>query len=287
MSTAGVLLVDGMSILKSAAGPAAHLTRGHAYSFLLQLTAAMKKLRPSAVIVCWEGGLGGRDEIYADYKGDRSETSDALRQQREELQRLLTHLGVEQAMCPGYEADDVIASLANTLPTHVVILSNDKDFLQLVCDRVHVYQKPRLPGAKKREIIGPHNFEIMTGYARPNLWAMAQFALGDAVDGVPKVRGATPKKVHAYLHQMHVGEVTTIRMEEIFTGQDPEYRRNKALMDLRSVKELEQPLKITYGKLSAESTVNMLYELGFASIVAKFHEWFAVYEGAAHADVSD
>lgn len=279
MTTPAVLLVDGMSILKSAAGPASHLTRGYAYSFLLQLTAAMKKLKPSAVIVCWEGGLGGREKIYEGYKSARTGSSDTIQEQRRELQNLLTHLGVEQAMCPGFEADDVIASLANTLPTPVIIFSNDKDFLQLVSERVRVYQKPRVAGSKSRELIGPQSFEVATGYRTPKLYAMAQFALGDAVDGVPKVAGMTPVKVHTFLHGMHLGEKTVERMKDVFYHGDKEYLRNKELMDLRSVRELEQPLKITYGKLSAESTVNMLYELGFASIVAKFHDWFAVYEG--------
>lgn len=282
MTIPSILLVDGMSVLKTTAGPVTHLSRGYAYSFLTQLTSTVRKLNPSAVIVCWEGGFGGREKIYEGYKAARTETNQDLRNQREELQRLLTHLGVEQAVCPGYEADDVIASLANTLPTPVIIYTNDKDFLQLVSDRVRVYQKPRVPGAKKRELIGPQSFEAATGYRDPRRYAMAQFALGDAVDGVPKVPGATPVKVHAFLHDMHVGEKTAERLTEIFGG-DPDYKRNMALMDLRGVRELDKPLQITYGKLSAESTVNMLYELGFASLVAKFHDWFAVYEGASHA----
>jgi DNA polymerase-1 len=281
-----VLLVDGMSIFKSTAGPAAHLQRGHAYSFLLQLTATIKKLKPSAVIVCWEGGKGGREKIYDGYKGERTTSSEEVRSQRAELQELLVHLGVEQAVCPGYEGDDVIASLANTLPTPVIILSNDKDFLQLVSDRVRVYQRPRMSGAKSKELIGPHNFEACTGYSTPKLWAMGQFALGDGVDGVPKVTGMTPAKVHSFLHGMHVTPKVQERMEQVFYEADPEYMRNKALMDLRRVKELPEPLKITYGKLSAESAVRVLYELGFASIVAKFHEWFAAYEGCTDADVS-
>lgn len=287
MSTPAILLVDGMSILKSAAGPVTHLTRGFCYSFLTQLTAAVKKLKPAAVIVCWEGGYGGREKIWAGYKEARTGSSDSVQEQRRELQGLLPHLGVEQAKCSGYEADDVIASLANTLPSPIVIFSNDKDFLQLVSDRVSVYQRPRMAGAKKRELITPGNFEACTGYRDSKLYAMAQFALGDAVDGVPKVRGMTPVKVHSYLHDMHLGEKTRERMDEVFHGADAEYNRNRALMDLRSIRELSEPLSITYGKLSAESCVNVLYELGFASIVAKFHEWFDAYEGSSHADVSD
>jgi hypothetical protein len=84
---------------------------------------------------------------------------------------------------------------------------------------------------------------------------------------------------------MHMGEKTRQRVEEAMLS--PEYDRNVRLMDLRDIYQLDQPLKITYGKLSAESAIRVLYELGFASIVAKFHEWFAVYEGASHADVSD
>lgn len=287
MSTGAILLVDGMSVLKTVAGPVAGLNNGYAYSFLVQLTAAVKKLKPISVIVCWEGGLGGRQEIYPAYKGERSASSDVLCEQRQKLQELLTHLGVEQAMCPGYEADDVIASLANTLPAPVVIFSNDKDFLQLVGARVHVYQKPRVAGSKTREIITLANFQRNTGYENPTKWALAQFALGDGVDGVPKVTGATPAKVHSFLHHMHMGEIARVKMDYIINGNHPEFLRNKALMDLRDVKDLDQPLQITYGKLSAESTIRVLYELGFASIVAKFHDWFQAYEGSSHADVSD
>lgn len=282
--TPAVLLVDGMSILKSTAGAAAHLDRGFCYSFLIQLTATIRKLRPASVVVCWEGGFGGREKIYEAYKSARTDSSETLKSQRRELQELLTHLGVEQAVCAGYEADDVIASLANTLPTPVVIYSNDKDFLQLVSRRVSVYQKPRIAGAKTRELITPQNFEAMTGYKRPDVWAKAQFALGDGVDGVPKVPGATPAKIHAFLHDMHLGEKTEAKIQAMFFT--PEFERNQKLMDLRSVGKLDSPIEMTFGKLSAERAVNMLLDLGFASIVAKFHDWFAVYEGASHSDVS-
>jgi 5'-3' exonuclease len=281
-----VLLVDGMSILRNTAGAAAHLDRGFCYSFMTQLTATIKKLRPAHVIVCWEGGFGGREKIWDGYKADRRETPEVIRSQRDELKVLLTHLGVDQTYCPGYEADDVIASLANTLPTPVVIYTNDKDFLQLVSQRVRVWQKPRIPGSKARELIGPENFEEMTGYRNPTLWAKAQFALGDPVDGIPKPAGITPMKVHAFLHDMEITANMREKMETFF-ATSPEYSRNKQLMDLRGVRELESPLVTTHGELSAEGAVNLLYELGFASIVAKFHEWFTVYEGACHSDVSN
>ena len=281
-----VLLVDGMSILRNTAGAAAHLTRGFSYSFLTQLTAAIKKLRPASVFVCWEGGFGGREKIYPEYKSDRRETPSVIREQREELRRLLTHLGVDQVHCPGYEADDVIASLANTLPTPVVIHTNDKDFLQLVSSRVAVWQKPRIPGSKARELITPENFEEMTGYRNPTLWAKAQFALGDPVDGIPKPNGITPMKVHAFLHDMELSETVRERYSDFF-ATSPEYSRNKRLMDLRGLRELGAPLEIVPGALSAEKAVNLLLDLGFASIVKRFHEWFLVYEGVSHSDVSN
>ena len=275
-----------MSVMKTAVGAAARLTRGFSYSFITQLTATIKKIKPSLVIVCWEGGKGGREQLHADYKSERTRTPEPIRQQREELKQLLHYLGVEQAMAPGYEADDVIASLANTMPVPIVIYSNDKDFLQLVSDRVHVYQKPRIPGRNARELITPANFEEMTGYRNSKVWRLAQFALGDAVDDIPKVPRVTPKNVHAFFHDMHMGPKTHEFYDDLFYGVGhPDLERNRKLMDLTEVGEIA--LQITPGKLSAEEAVNFLIEIGFASIVAKFNDWFAVYEGASHSDVSN
>lgn len=273
-----------MSLLKSAAGQAARLDRGYAYSFITQLTAAVKKLKGAPVWVCWEGGKGGRENLLPAYKADRTESHPTIRSDRESVQALLTTLGVDQFVAPGYEADDVIASLSNRLMSKVIIWSGDKDFLQLIDDRVSVYQKVRVNKVKnERMVITDENFNKCVGWASPKLWFEGQLAIGDAVDGIPGLEQVGPATVHAYHCGVKIPDAKRRRLDAFYDGSE-QLKLNRRLMDLRSVGPL--PIQITPGELSMASSLSLLQELGFASIVGRYPEWFHVYEKACKEGTS-
>src|ERR1700733_1771746 len=92
-------------------------------------------------IVAWDAGTSGRTEVYADYKAQRRSRPDLLREQWPAFEPLVSAFGFHNARLEGYEADDVIASLAQRAIEQqipVAIVTGDRDAFQLVDDAGYV-----------------------------------------------------------------------------------------------------------------------------------------------------
>lgn len=276
--TQPALVVDGMSILMNIAGPATQFKNGYCYSFLTQINAAVKKIKPKGVFVCWEGGYQARTDAHVGYKAHRSGIPDVIRTYREDVKRLLTTLGVWQLQAEGYEADDVGALLANTMPA-VTLFSNDKDWLQLISPTVSLYQKVRGTGVKQeRKIITWENFNQLTGWESPSQLFEAQLAMGDGVDGIPGIAGIGDPVIKAYHAGAAIPDTKRARLDEFYAGSE-QYLLNKKLMDLRQIKTLPT-LTTTEATLDQSALLALLNELAFASIVGKFDTWVVPWQEA-------
>lgn len=276
--TQPALVVDGMSILMNVAGPAAQFKNGYCYSFLTQINAAVKKIKPKGVFVCWEGGYQARTDAHPGYKAHRSGISDTIRLYREDVKKLLRVLGVWQVQADGYEADDVGAMLANTMQS-VTLMSNDKDWLQLVSPSVSLYQKVRGTGIKQeRKIITWENFNQLTGWESPDQLFEAQLAIGDAVDGIPGLAGVGEPTIKAYHAGAEVQASKKAKLDEFYSGSE-QYLLNKQLMDLRQIKELPT-IRTEEATLNISALLALLNELAFASIVGKFDTWVVPWQEA-------
>jgi 5'-3' exonuclease len=280
-----VLIIDGMSVFKTLNGQAAHLERGYAYSFMMQVTAAVKKFQPVGVVLCWEGGFGHRTELLPGYKSDRKPTPQVIVDERAEVQKLLKHLGVDQFYSPGHEADDMIAMLANTLPSEMIIMSADKDLLQLVNSRVSVYQKVRGAGVKtKRVLITHENFQELTGWRDPHMFLMAHCALGDSVDKIPKLAGVGEDVIHAYFMGVDVAPAKKAKLDAFYRDSE-QFKLNHKLISLKEVVGIE--FVRNAGEWSESDAYRQLESMGFRSFYEKFAEWIQPWEAARlDADVS-
>ena len=97
---------------------------------------------PKATVVVWDAGSSGRKEVYAEYKAQRSSRPDLLKEQWPHLEPLVVGVRLSQpASVDGYEADDVIASIAELAktqdpPIEVMVVTGDRDAYQLVDEQV-------------------------------------------------------------------------------------------------------------------------------------------------------
>src|SRR5919197_5471934 len=82
------------------------------FGFASMLVKILTEYGPKATIVVWDAGMSGRDEEYEPYKAERRERPDLLREQWPHLEPLVEAFGYTNVRVDGYEADDVIASLA-------------------------------------------------------------------------------------------------------------------------------------------------------------------------------
>jgi DNA polymerase-1 len=117
------------------------------YGFTAMLINVLRDEKPTHVAVAFDRGEPTfRHEQYVEYKANRRETPDDFRSQLSLIFEVLDALGIRRLSAPGYEADDVIATLATQASAQgmdVLIVSGDRDVLQLVSDRVTVLMTRR------------------------------------------------------------------------------------------------------------------------------------------------
>src|SRR5919206_2325816 len=97
-------------------------------------------------VVVWDAGMSGRKDISADYKAQRSSRPDLLREQWPHLRPLVEAFGYPNVSVEGYEADDVIAALAEQAKAKgipVMVVTGDRDAYQLVGDGVRIMSTSR------------------------------------------------------------------------------------------------------------------------------------------------
>lgn len=193
-----ITLIDGNSLVfRAYYGMHNSLTRsdgmpiGAVYGFFNMILPLLAKAKEKDSFVCVfdASRISFRQDIYPQYKANRSETPADLLQQSEIIRIGTRAMGVPVLCIPGVEADDVIATIAKQNCTNsdaTRIITGDKDLMQLVSDCVFLYD-----GMKQREIREPQVFEKFG--VKPSQVIDVQSLMGDSTDNVPGVRGIGPK----------------------------------------------------------------------------------------------
>jgi DNA polymerase I len=217
-SQPSLLLVDGSSYLYRAfhAMPDLRAPGGEptgAIRGMINMLAALQKeyAAPYAACVFDASGKTFRDDIYPQYKANRSPMPDDLRAQIEPIHQVCRLLGWPVLNIAGVEADDVIGTLAVAAASQgmqVVISSGDKDLSQLVNDRISIIDTM---SGKRRDIAGvTAEFGVP-----PSLMVDYQTLVGDAVDNVPGVEKVGPKTAAKWLQEYGSLDALVARADEI------------------------------------------------------------------------
>ncbi len=169
------------------------------FGFVNILQDLLKREQPSHIAVCFDpGGKTFRHEAYPEYKANRSETPEGIIIAVPYIKRILEAYHIPVIIVPGYEADDVIGTLAHKAQEHdfdTYMVTGDKDFAQLVTPRVKVYN----PG--KGEILGVEEVNEKYGLTSP-LQVIDMLALmGDSADNIPGCPGVGPKTAEKLIAQ--------------------------------------------------------------------------------------
>ena len=193
MSYGIVVTVDLLNVLVRAyhAGPPNPVAAVR--SFLQTVANILERLSPEYLLFADDAGHVERSGLYPDYKAHRSEKPGELVDAIALARRAVVAVGWPLIRCEGWEADDVIASLAESVATRAsgfFVASCDKDLLQLCVSGsgvkvYHPWDGGKILGSKHVE----EKFEIAAGQFGDYL-----ALCGDASDGVPGVRGIGPKK---------------------------------------------------------------------------------------------
>ncbi|MEE9386937.1 MAG: DNA polymerase I [Nannocystaceae bacterium] len=166
----------------------------HGYVQMIQ--SVRKQFAPEYFVAVFDApGRGFRHEIFPGYKGDRPPAPEDLVPQFPLVRQATRALGAPQVEVGNVEADDTIATLAvlgQAAGLEVVVVSSDKDLMQLVDNGRESAPPIRMWDAMKRRLIGPQEVHDKFGVG-PDLLGDLLALAGDSVDSVPGVPGIGPK----------------------------------------------------------------------------------------------
>jgi DNA polymerase-1 len=246
-------LVDGSHAIFRAYHALPHLSTRQGvptnavYGFTTMLLRAIREGDPTHLAVAFdEEGKQARSEIYADYKATRGPAPEDLSPQFPLVRRVLEALNVPAVGLPGWEADDVIATLtrrARALDWEVVIVTGDKDLLQLVDGAVRCYD------SMYEKWYGPAEVQEKWGVP-PSLVADLLALTGDKIDNVPGIPGVGEKTAAALLEQFgslegvltHAGEIKKPKLRENTLANLETVRRARKLIQLHD--DLAVPVQL-------------------------------------------
>ncbi|MGA0045262.1 MAG: DNA polymerase I [Candidatus Kapaibacteriota bacterium] len=213
-----LILIDGFSLvfrayhalqrtgMKSATGEPTFAV----FAFANILTSLLDKHDPDAIAVVFDTAQPTfRHELYPEYKAHRDAFPDDLVPQLARIKSLITAMGLEQVELPGFEADDIIGTIARR-ESHdghkILCVTSDKDYFQLVTDKVSILR----PGKNVGEYDVYTASEVRAKFGVGPEHVIDVLALiGDASDNVPGVKG--------------VGEKTAIPLIEQFGSLEKVY----------------------------------------------------------------
>lgn len=317
-----VLLIDGLNtFFRSYAVDPSISTRGDHIGglkgFLKQLQKFCREMRPSEICVVWdgEGGSKKRKEIKKDYKAGRKSVNpknynrfvdtDISEEEIKEnkvwqmmrLIEFLNEMPVRQFLVDNVEADDIIAVLANRYYDgwKKVIISNDKDFLQLANEETVIYRPAVKKIMNRDDVIEKHKIH-------PTNMALSRAILGDASDNLPGVSGIGPKTLQKLFPSLSGSATVTLDMllEEVQSVDEKKRKKvhdtfeenidvvklNYKMMQLYNPKMGNETIKKVEGSLedmpnySQFEIEKMMIEDGFAEY--NWQTMFAHFAGMMH-----
>ena len=163
--------------------------------FANSLLEVINNHNPTHLVVAFDPPGGSkREETFSDYKANRQEMPEDIRSAIPYIKELLEAMNISSVVVPGFEADDLIGTLAKEAERNgfeTFMMTPDKDFCQLVSDNIFIYKPGR--GGSPSEILGPQEvcekFEIKDPIQVIDILGL----WGDAVDNIPGVPGIGEK----------------------------------------------------------------------------------------------
>lgn len=200
------------------------------FGFLNTLMDLINNQKPSHLAVCFDTkDKTERHEDFAAYKANRQETPEDILAAVPDIKKMLRGFNIPIIEVPGYEADDIIGTLsvqASTAGYEVYMVTSDKDYGQLVSDKVFIY-KPA-SGFSKQETMGVK--EVCAKWDIDNVSQVIDILgmMGDAVDNIPGIKGVGEKTAVKLLKEYgnlenvlaHADEIKGALGEKIRNGKE-------------------------------------------------------------------
>ena len=277
------ILVDGSNFIYRAFYALPQLTApdgnpvGAVYGFCSMLISLLGKHESDLFCVALDAGRDTfRKEIYHEYKNNRDETPADLKSQFPILIEACRAFGVPVIETVGYEADDIIATIATKLSRQnyeVRIIASDKDLMQLIDENIYLFDPIKSKVIKEKEVLEKYGVE-------PHQMVSLQALMGDSTDNIPGVQGVGPKTAAKLLNQFQLLEniyneiekVTPQKLKEKLINQKDMVEISEKLVTLCRNVPIDEDFSNFKINLDPEETKNFLDKYKFNSLVKRFEK---------------
>lgn len=283
-----LVLIDGHSILNRAFYGVPDLTNSEGlhtnavYGFLNIMFKILEEEKPDYLTVAFDvKHKTFRHEMFAEYKGTRKPMPAELHEQVPVLKDLLKAMNIQVMELPGYEADDLLGTLAKRAEADDVsvrIVSGDRDLLQLATDKIMI----RIPKTKmgKTEIENYYAMDVVEKYqVTPSEFIDLKALMGDTADNIPGVAGIGEKMATKIISTYHSIENAYEHVEEIepkragkLLGEDYESAKlSKVLATINTKAPIEVDYKAgTLDGMYNDESLSFIKRLEFKKLAERF-----------------
>ena len=230
------------------------------FGFVVTFEDLLKRLKPSHIAVAFDpAGPTFRHEAFEQYKAQRQETPEDIRWAVPRIKQILEAMNVPVLEVPGYEADDVIGTLAHKAEKEgfeVYMATPDKDYGQLVTDHIFMF-RPRHTGGFEK--LGPQ--EVCEKYGLQNQLQVIDLLglMGDSSDNIPGCKG--------------VGEKTAVQLLQQFGSIDNLLANTDQLKGALQRKVQEQVEDIRFSRFLATIKIDVPIDFNAQSLVYQEKNW--------------
>jgi DNA polymerase-1 len=221
------------------------------FGFASMLVKIVTEYGVRPTVVAWDAGTSGRTELFAEYKSTRRSRPDLLKQQWPAMEPLVEAFGYRNVKIEGYEADDVIASIAERAltaetPVPVMIVTGDRDIFQLIDEAGHVKVMATSRGITETKIYDRQ--AVVDRYGIPPELIPDFYGLkGDTSDNIPGVPGIGDKTASELIQRFgsledvlgHVGEISGPKRKQNLLDHAEDARVSKRLATIQRDVALE------------------------------------------------
>ncbi|MCH8811747.1 MAG: DNA polymerase I [Gemmatimonadetes bacterium] len=263
------------------------------FGFANFLVDIRDKYQPDYLAVVFDAGNSHREKVYPAYKATREKMPDELRASLPRVRELVAGFNDALVELDGYEADDVIGTLAikaRDAGLEAVIVSGDKDLYQLVGPGIHLLN----PGRGGRAGVAPEWVDEGNAHEKfgiPATKVVDYLALiGDSSDNIPGARGVGPKTALKLLDEYgdlerileHASDISAKRIRESLTENADQVRLSKQLVTIMTDLEIELDLEALKVREPDRPRLHKFFaEMEFRRLMERFAPDGASGSGAA------
>lgn len=259
------------------------------FGFFRNLHSILKHYNPQFIACAMDSKTATfRHKMYKEYKATRNKTPEDLHAQIPWIDEILTDLGIPVLQCDGYEADDIIATVAKKCAQQgksCRILSGDKDLMQLVTETTQILKPDH---ADVWKVTGPQGVQAEWGVPPEQLLDLLSL-YGDSADNIPGVQGVGVKTAGKLLEQYknldgiyeHIDEIKGAMQKKLIEGKENAYFSQKLirLCDTVPCSDIDDAVNNPI-QLNFEKAAQKLNQYGVPAVAKQYAE-LAVESGTS------